>query len=112
MAKKGKLGLSMDDFVIETTQKEPDAAVAPAEPTVTPESEVSDPEKRKQGRPKTKTEAEHRLGVGIPLSLWEKVEVAKKCYGDNARLYIVKLIERDLADHYEEYVKRQDNLFN
>ena len=105
MAKKSKLGLSMNDFVI-------DAAVAPAEPTATPNPEIIEQEKRKQGRPKTKTEAEHRLGVGIPLSLWEKVEVAKKCYGDNARLYIVKLIERDLAANYEEYVKRQDNLFD
>lgn len=105
MAKKSKLGLSMNDFII-------DAAVAPAEPTEIPNPEINEQEKRKQGRPKTKTEAEHRLGVGIPLSLWEKVEVAKKCYGDNARLYIVKLIERDLAANYEEYVKRQDNLFD
>lgn len=110
MAKKSKLGLSMDDFDIKPTQNDP--VVTPAEPTVTPEPEVVEPEKRKQGRPKTKTEAEHRLGVGIPMSLWEKVEVAKKCYNDNVRLYIVKLIERDLAANYEEYVKRQDNLFN
>lgn len=61
------------------------------------------PKKRSAGRPKTKTEDCKTINVAIPVSLLEKMNVAKVMYKDNLTLYVNKLIEKDIEANYERY---------
>ena len=65
---------------------------------------------KRKGRPKTKTEATRTINVAIPVSMLEKIDTAKICYGNNLTLYINKLIERDIDANYENYKNIADNL--
>lgn len=66
--------------------------------------------KRKVGRPKTKTEETKTINIAVPISVLEKMDVAKVCYGNNLTGYINKLIEKDMEIHYDEYVNINNSL--
>lgn len=81
--------------------KEPKAAVEPKkEPKTT----------RKVGRPKTKTEETKTINIAVPVSVLEKLDTVKVCYGNNLTQYINKLIERDIEANYDNYKHIADSL--
>lgn len=59
--------------------------------------------KRGKGRPRKKTEPEKMINIGIPESLYQKMEVAKICYGNNMTQYIRKALEKDIELNYQKY---------
>lgn len=59
--------------------------------------------KKRVGRPKTKTEETRTINIAVPISVLEKMDVAKVCYGNNLTGYINKLIEKDIAANYNKY---------
>lgn len=65
-------------------------------------------EKRKPGRPKVKTEETKIINIAVPISILEKMNVAKSCYGNNLTQYINKLIEKDITSNYDTY----KNIYN
>ena len=66
-------------------------------------NESKDQVKKKPGRPKTKTEKTKTINIAVPVSVLEKIDIAKVCYGNNLTCYINRLIEKDIEANYEEY---------
>ncbi len=64
-------------------------------------------EKKKVGRPKVKTEPEKTINISVPVSLLEKMNVAKAKYSNNLTRYVNAVIEADLDANYEKYLKIQ-----
>ena len=64
--------------------------------------------KKKPGRPKTKTEPEKTINISVPVSLLEKMEIAKAKHGNNLTRYVNAVIRADLDAHFEEY----KNIYN
>lgn len=91
---------------VSVPDEEPKAAV---EPKTTKKAEEPK-EKRRVGRPKTKTEATKTINIAVPVSVLEKLDTVKVCYGNNLTQYINKLIEKDIAENYDKYVMIADNL--
>lgn len=89
-----------------TTDEEPKAAVEPKKPTKAEEPK----EKRKVGRPKTKTEDTKTINIAVPVSVLEKLDTVKVCYGNNLTQYINKLIEKDIEANYDNYKHIADSL--
>ena len=85
---------------------EPKAAVEPKKPTKAEEPK----EKRKVGRPKTKTEDTKTINIAVPVSVLEKLDTVKVCYGNNLTQYINKLIEKDIEANYDNYKHIADSL--
>ena len=76
------------------------------EPTQTPSPATNEPSvKRKPGRPKIRTEAVKTINIAVPISLLEKMEVAKVKHSGNLTAYVNHLIEQDLDAHYDDYLK-------
>ena len=69
----------------------------------TTEPEKESPIKRKVGRPKTKTEKTKTINIAVPISVLEKLNIVKACYGNNLTQYINKLIEKDIEANFAEY---------
>lgn len=88
------------------TDEEPKAAVEPKKPTKAEEPK----EKRKVGRPKTKTEDTKTINIAVPVSVLEKLDTVKVCYGNNLTQYINKLIEKDIESNYDNYKHIADSL--
>ena len=86
--------------------EEPKAAVEPKKPTKAEEPK----EKRKVGRPKTKTEDTKTNNIAVPVSVLEKLDTVKVCYGNNLTQYINKLIEKDIEANYDNYKHIADSL--
>ena len=86
--------------------EEPKAAVEPKKPTKAEEPK----EKRKVGRPKTKTEDTKTINIAVPVSVLEKLDTVKVCYGNNLTQYINKLIEKDIEANYDNYKHIADSL--
>ena len=83
---------------------------AAVEPKKEP-AEVKEPKKKgKVGRPKTKTEETKTINIAVPVSVLEKLDTVKVCYGNNLTQYINKLIERDIEANYENYKHIADSL--
>ena len=77
----------------------------------TSQEHASDPvQKRGKGRPRKKVEPEKMINIGIPESLYQKMEVAKICHGNNMTQYIRKALERDIESNYEDYQKAAEAL--
>lgn len=91
---------------VTTTETEPKAAVEPKKPTKAEEPK----EKRKVGRPKTKTEDTKTINIAVPVSVLEKLDTVKVCYGNNLTQYINKLIEKDIEANYSNYKHIADSL--
>lgn len=89
-----------------TTDETPKAAVEPKKPTKAEEPK----EKRKVGRPKTKTEDTKTINIAVPVSVLEKLDTVKVCYGNNLTQYINKLIEKDIEANYDNYKHIADSL--
>ena len=66
--------------------------------------------KRKVGRPKTKTEETKTIKIAVPVSVLEKLDTVKVCYGNNLTQYINKLIEKDIEANYDNYKHIADSL--
>lgn len=66
--------------------------------------------KRKVGRPKTKTEETKTINIAVPVSVLEKLDTVKVCYGNNLTQYINKLIEKDIEANYDNYKHIADSL--
>lgn len=66
--------------------------------------------KRKVGRPKTKTEDTKTINIAVPVSVLEKLDTVKVCYGNNLTQYINKLIEKDIEANYDNYKHIADSL--
>ena len=88
------------------TDEEPKATVEPKKPTKAEEPK----EKRKVGRPKTKTEDTKTINIAVPVSVLEKLDTVKVCYGNNLTQYINKLIEKDIEANYDNYKHIADSL--
>ena len=58
------------------------------------DNENKDPVKKKPGRPKTKTEETKTINIAVPVSVLEKIDIAKVCYGNNLTCYINRQIGR------------------
>lgn len=86
--------------------EEPKAAVEPKKSTKAEEPK----EKRKVGRPKTKTEDTKTINIAVPVSVLEKLDTVKVCYGNNLTQYINKLIEKDIEANYDNYKHIADSL--
>ena len=86
--------------------EEPKAAVEPKKSTKAEEPK----EKRKVGRPKTKTEDTKTINIAVPVSVLEKLDTVKVCYGNNLTQYINKLIEKDIEANYDNYKQIADSL--
>lgn len=89
-----------------TIEKTPKTTVEPKKPTNTEEPK----EKRKVGRPKTKTEDTKTINIAVPVSVLEKLDTVKVCYGNNLTQYINKLIEKDIEANYDNYKHIADSL--
>lgn len=68
--------------------------------------------KRKVGRPKTKTEETKTINIAVPISVLEKLDTVKVCYGNNLTQYINKLIDKDIEANYDNYKHIADSLNN
>ena len=89
-----------------TPKEEPKAAVEPKKPTKAEEPK----EKRKVGRPKTKTEDTKTINIAVPVSVLEKLDTVKVCYGNNLTQYINKLIEKEIEANNDNYKHIADSL--
>lgn len=81
-------------------------------PTFTPPSTITKNEletKRKPGRKKIYTEETKTINIVIPLSLYNKIEVAKLKYGNNLTKYVNEILSKDIEENYELY-ERLKNL--
>lgn len=58
------------------------------------------------GRPRTKTEDEKIINIAVPISVYEKMNLAKLQYNNNLTLYINKLIEQDLKKNLAKYKEK------
>ena len=65
---------------------------------------------KKPGRPKTRTEECKKVNIAIPVSVLEKLDIAKESYHGNLTEYINLLIDQDLELHMSEYKKTYDML--
>lgn len=68
--------------------------------------------KLKVGRPKIKTEETKTINIAVPVSVLEKLNMIKKCYGNNLTEYINILIEKDIEVNYEKYEQVLNSLNN
>lgn len=68
--------------------------------------------KKKPGRPKTKTEETKTINIAVPVSVLEKIDIAKVCYGNNLTSYINRLIKKDIEANYDEYKNIINSLNN
>lgn len=68
------------------------------------------PTKKKVGRPKVKTEEETLINIAVPLSVYEKMNIAKACYGGNLTKYVNSVIAKDLQENYSEYLAINNRL--
>lgn len=100
MAKDFKSKLKQDPKKV-TTATESTEAEAPVEV-------IETKPKKKVGRPKTKTEDCKAINIAVPLSVLEKMEVAKVMYRDNLTLYVNRIIEKDLEANYDKYKQFAD----
>ncbi len=75
-------------------------------------NENQDKVKKRPGRPKTKTEETKTINIAVPVSVLEKMDIAKVCYGNNLTCYINRLIEKDIKANYEEYKNIINSLNN
>ena len=64
--------------------------------------------KKNPGRPKTKTEPEKTINTSVPISILEKMEIAKVKHGNNLTRYVNAVIKADIEAHFEEYM----NIYN
>lgn len=92
----------------EPEEKKTSAAVQPEKKTA-PEAAVQpeEPKQKKKGRPKVKTEECKTINIAIPISMLEKMEVAKLKYSNNLTAYVNAVIKADLDANYEQYLKIQ-----
>jgi hypothetical protein len=67
---------------------------------------------RKPGRPKTKKEPTKTINIAVPVSMLEKLEVAKACYGNNMTQYVNALIATDIEKNFEQYETIYNGLNN
>ena len=84
--------------------------VTPVVPDEEPKVAVEPKTKRKVGRPKTKTEETKTINIAVPVSVLEKLDTVKVCYGNNLTQYINKLIEKDIEANYDNYKHIADSL--
>lgn len=68
--------------------------------------------KRKVGRPKTKLEDTKTINIAVPVSVLDKLNVIKICYGNNLTQYINQLIKKDIDANYDNYKNIVDSLNN
>ena len=88
----------------------PVQAAADEEPKAAVEPKKEPKTKRKVGRPKTKTEETKTINIAVPVSVLEKLDTVKVCYGNNLTQYINKLIEKDIEANYDNYKHIADSL--
>lgn len=68
--------------------------------------------RRKVGRPKTKIEDTKTINIAVPVSVLDKLNVIKICYGNNLTQYINQLIKKDIDANYGNYKNIVDSLNN
>lgn len=75
---------------------------------------VSQPIKRKVGRPTTKDVKNtcKNINVAVPIALLDQWEDIKIVHGNNLTGYITKLIKKDMDANYERYKDIMDSLKN
>lgn len=64
------------------------------------------------GRPKTKNEPQKTINISVPVSLMEKVEVAKCKYNNNLTEYINAIIRADIETNMDKYNQLYELLNN
>lgn len=58
---------------------------------------------KKPGRPRVKTEETKTINIAVPVSVLEKLEVAKRVRGGNLTAYVTAVIVSDLDANFEKY---------
>lgn len=105
-------GFSKNNPLDKLSGATPTPIVPDKEPTATVELKKESKTKRKVGRPKTKTEETKTINIAVPVSVLEKLDTVKLCYGNNLTQYINKLIEKDIETNYDNYKHIADSLNN
>lgn len=72
----------------------------------------SESTKGKVGRPKVKTEPTKTINIAVPVSLMEKVEIAKCKYNNNLTEYINAIIRADIEANMDKYNQLYELLNN
>lgn len=91
-------------------KKDPHSTVTKPEENKAPAAvQVEEPKaKKKTGRPKVKEGEYKTINISVPLSIFEKMEVAKLKYGNNLTAYVNAVITTDLDTNYEKYLTLQE----
>lgn len=95
-------------------RKNPREIKTSASPAAAPQANQTAPvtERKKAGRPKTKTEPCKTINVAVPVSVMEQIEIAKAKYHGNLTEYVNAVIAKDLKQNMTEYQKISDLLNN
>lgn len=114
MGKKGAL-FDTEEFKIENEIKNnPEKQVKIVEPEPiqnnSPTMAAVKPVKKKVGRPKVKIEDETLINIAVPISVYEKMNIAKACYGGNLTKYVNAVITKDLQENYSKYITINNSL--
>lgn len=87
--------------LIQNTKKETSSEYKPQT-----KQEPKNKKRTTPGRPRTKTEDEKIINIAVPVSIYEKMNLAKLQYNNNLTLYINTLIEQDLTKNLDKYKKK------
>jgi hypothetical protein len=100
MAKNFKNVSPLDN--VSSTPKTQAAEVEQPTPTAKIEKPITDGTK-KPGRPRVKTEQTKTVNIAVPVSVLEKLEVAKRVRGGNLTEYVNAVIAADLDANFDKY---------
>lgn len=103
-------GFSKNNPLDKLSGATPTPVIPDEEPKAAVEPKKEPKNKRKVGRPKTKTEETKTINIAVPVSVLEKLDTVKVCYGNNLTQYINKLIEKDIEANYDNYKHIADSL--
>lgn len=96
----------MEELKEEEPDRQPHAREEKKEELKPVVKEVKKPpkkEKIKMGRPLVKEGEYVRLAIDIPAEMAEQVNTAKVAYKNSLRLYVTKLIRKDLSENMNKY---------
>ncbi len=109
LLKKNTREMSREDMPVSSSSDPVKAIEVPAVSSANEKKPVTT-QKKKVGRPKTKTEPERTINISVPVSILEKMDVAKVKYGNNLTKYVNAIIKADLDQNYEKYLEIQNIL--
>jgi len=102
-------GLRKNTRDMTTANKSPNPHANISAPSLSSENQkrISQNAKKKVGRPKEKTEPEKTINISVPVSVLEKMHIAKLKYQNNLTKYVNAVIKADLDKNFEKYLDLQ-----